>query len=161
LHCVFHFTWIRTEHIWFIVLGYIKHESVNDRRFQQSCEQFISAGWWLKVTISLLLSIVCPILPSWSALLMWLSSVMQHTILRRWHIQIHATDWHIWHWAASIDTRELRLCILVATTWIDAWQEGQLDQWLQEPRTMVGPQSTQSKVPQVKCPKEWGAWLPR
>lgn len=67
-------------------------------------------------------------------LLMHLHFLMQHTILCRWHIQIDAADWHIWHRATSIDPRELWLCILVAATWIDVWHDGQFCQWLQEPK---------------------------
>lgn len=43
---------------------------------------------------------------------------MQHTVLRRWHIQINAADWHIWHRTAPTHPGELGLCILVAAPWI-------------------------------------------
>jgi len=61
---------------------------------------------------------------------MELHFLMQHTILCGWHIQIDAADWHIWHWATSIDPGELWFCILVAAAWIDVWHDGPFGQMI-------------------------------
>jgi hypothetical protein len=138
------------------MLGHIKHESINDRRLQQSCEQFISSGWWLKVTIPLPRSIVSLVLHSCAIWLgmSWLTCVhfgMQHTILYRWYIQINGANWHLWYWAASSDSRELWLCILVAAAWIVTCCECQLWHGMQVPRTVIG-QTLQCEISQViKC----------
>ena len=161
MHYVFHFIWIRTEHIWFIVIGYIKHESVNDRRFQQSCKQFISARWWLKVTICLRLTIVCPILPIRSALLMWLSFLCNaayhspsmtypNPCNRLTYLTLSHLHWYGRTQALYSCCHHLNRCVARRPTWS-----------MIEPRMMLGPLSIQTKISQVKCPKECGAWLPR
>jgi hypothetical protein len=85
----------------------------------------------------------------------WLTCVhfgMQHTILYRWYIQINGANWHLWYWAATSDSRELWLCILVAAAWIVTCCECQLWHGMQVPRTVIG-QTMQCEISQVfKCP---------
>jgi hypothetical protein len=68
-HCTAQLLFVSSDtgdHLWFIMLGHIKHEGFNDRRLQQSCKQFISSGWWLKVTFPLPPSIVPMLLHSYA-----------------------------------------------------------------------------------------------